>query len=37
MPNDVAPSKRAEELATAFLSRVWNGAANEGPIAVQKI
>lgn len=29
MPNDVAPSKRAEELATAFLSRVWNGAAND--------
>lgn len=29
MPNDVAPSKRAEELAMAFLSRVWNGAAND--------
>jgi predicted ester cyclase len=29
MPNDIAPSKRAEELAIAFLSRVWNGTAND--------
>lgn len=29
MPNDVTPSRQAEELATAFLSRVWNGTAND--------
>ncbi len=29
MPNDISPSRRAEELAEAFLSRVWNGAAND--------
>lgn len=29
MPNDVEPSRRAEELATAFLSRVWNGTNND--------
>lgn len=29
MPNDVEPSKRAEELAAAFLSRVWNGTSND--------
>lgn len=29
MPNDVEPSKRAEELAVAFLSRVWNGTSND--------
>lgn len=29
MPNDITPSKQAEELATAFLSRVWNGTAND--------
>lgn len=29
MPNDFTPSQQAEELATAFLSRVWNGTAND--------
>lgn len=29
MPNDVTLSRQAEELATAFLSRVWNGSAND--------
>ncbi|MBY6242914.1 ester cyclase [Methylosinus sp. Sm6] len=29
MPNDFTPSRQAEELARAFLSRVWNGTAND--------
>lgn len=29
MPTDLTPTKQAEELAKAFLSRVWNGTAND--------
>lgn len=29
MPDDISPSRQAEELATDFLSRVWNGTAND--------
>jgi predicted ester cyclase len=29
VPNQMTPSKHAEELATAFLTRVWNGTAND--------
>lgn len=29
MPTDLAASRQAEDLATTFLSRVWNGTAND--------
>jgi predicted ester cyclase len=29
MPSDITPAKQAEQLATAFMSRVWNGTAND--------
>lgn len=29
MPNDITHSRQAEELVTAFLSRVWNGTTND--------